>query len=55
LPDPARGPGFWFVNIIHSRSDGLSGFLGHVIRGRIREAGRAGVERSLRAARKALE
>ena len=55
IPDPSRGPGFWFVNIIHSRSDGLSGFLGFMIRGRIREAGRAGVERSLRAARKALE
>ena len=55
VPDPSRGPGFWFVNVIHSRSDGLSGFLGFMIRGRIREAGRAGVERSLRAARTALE
>ncbi len=36
LPDPARGPGFWFITINRSRSDGLSGFTGRVIRARVR-------------------
>ena len=36
VPDPARGDGFWFVNINQSRSDGLSGFVGSLIRGRVR-------------------
>ena len=26
LPDPARGKGFWFVSVSHSRSDGLGGY-----------------------------
>jgi hypothetical protein len=29
-------PGFWLVTVNHSRSDGLSGFTGRVIRGRVR-------------------
>ena len=33
LRDPARGPGFWLITINRSRSDGLSGFTGRVIRG----------------------
>jgi hypothetical protein len=36
LLDPARGPGFWLVTINRSRSDGLSGFTGRVIRSRVR-------------------
>ena len=36
VPDPARGDGFWFVNINQSRSDGLSGFVGSLIRGKVR-------------------
>ena len=55
VPDQARGPGFWFVNVSRSRSDGLSGFLGRVIRGKVRDAARSGVEKGLAAARKALE
>jgi hypothetical protein len=35
LPDPARGQGFWFVTVNRSRSDGLSGFTGSVLRGRV--------------------
>ena len=35
IEDPARGPGFWFVNISRSRSDGLSGFVGKMIRGKV--------------------
>ncbi len=36
VPDPARGPGFWFVTINRGRSDGLSGFLGLFVRRRVR-------------------
>jgi hypothetical protein len=34
--DPQRGAGFWFVTESHSRSDGLSGFTGRIIRGKVR-------------------
>ena len=33
VPDPARGQGVWFVTVNRSRSDGLSGFVGSIIRG----------------------
>lgn len=36
LPDPSRGPGFWFVTDYRGRSDGLSGFTGLFVRGRVR-------------------
>jgi hypothetical protein len=36
VSDPSRGPGFWFVTVNSSRSDGLSGFFGRFLRGRIR-------------------
>lgn len=36
VPDPSRGPGFWFATVNRSRSDGLSGFVGRVVRGRVR-------------------
>jgi hypothetical protein len=35
VPDPTRGPGFWFVSVNRSRSDGLSGFVGRLIRGKV--------------------
>jgi hypothetical protein len=48
LPDPPRGPGFWLVTVSRSRSDGLSGFVGRVIRGRVRsEAALAATKRTL--------
>jgi len=34
--DPQRGPGFWFVTESRSRSDGLSGFVGRFVRGKVR-------------------
>ena len=37
IPDPARGAGFWFVNVNRSRSDGLSGFVGSNPRPRARQ------------------
>ena len=55
LPDPRRGRGFWFVNINRSRSDGLSGFVGRVIRGRVQSEARKGIETALSATKAALE
>ena len=55
VPDPRRGTGFWFVNVNRSRSDGLSGFVGRVIRGKVRDAARKGLESGLAAAKKKLE
>jgi hypothetical protein len=55
VPDPARGPGFWFVNVNRSRSDGLSGFVGRIIRGKVRSGARDGMDAGLKAAKKAIE
>jgi hypothetical protein len=55
VPDPARGTGFWFVSVNRSRSDGLSGFVGKVIRGKVREGARKGIESALTATKSALE
>jgi hypothetical protein len=55
VPDPSRGAGFWFVTVNRSRSDGLSGFVGRVIRGKVREAARSGLETGLIATRGYLE
>jgi hypothetical protein len=45
LPDRERGQGFWFAMVNRGMSDGLSGFTGSVIRGRVR----AGLQKSMRA------
>jgi hypothetical protein len=55
VPDPRRGHGFWFVNVNRSRSDGLSGFVGRIIRGKVREGARSGLERALKATKSTLE
>lgn len=55
VPDPSRGTGFWFVNVNRSRSDGLSGFVGRIIRGKVRDGARKGLESGLAAAKKKLE
>ena len=47
VPDPARGAGFWFVSVNRSRSDGLSGFTGSMIRGRVRGEAEKGMMASL--------
>lgn len=36
LSDRARGDGFWLITVSRSRSDGLDGFTGMVLRGRVR-------------------
>ena len=55
VPDPARGRGFWFVNVNRSRSDGLSGFVGRIIRGRVQSEAQRGIATALSATRAALE
>jgi hypothetical protein len=55
LPDPSRGSGFWFVTISRSRSDGLSGFVGRLIRGRVRNEAASGVLAVLNATKSGLE
>jgi hypothetical protein len=55
VPDPARGKGFWFATVSQSRSDGLSGFIGPLIRGRVRDEAEKGTEAALRAAKASLE
>jgi hypothetical protein len=55
LTDHTRGRGFWFVTLSRSRSDGLSGFMGRVIRGRVRTEARKGIETALVATRNILE
>lgn len=53
--DPARGSGFWFVTISRSRSDGLKGFIGRLVRGRVRSEAQKGTEAVLRATKANLE
>jgi hypothetical protein len=55
LRDPARGPGFWLVTINRSRSDGLSGFTGRVIRTRVRSEVEDGTRAALTATKTRLE
>jgi hypothetical protein len=55
VPDPARGPGFWFVTVNRSRSDGLSGFVGRVIRGRVQSEVQKGSLAALTTTKRRLE
>jgi hypothetical protein len=55
VPDPSRGTGFWFVMVNRSRSDGLSGFTGFFVRGRVRNEAQSGVLGALRLTKARLE
>jgi hypothetical protein len=55
LPDPARGPGFWLLTVNRSRSDGLSGFTGRVLRSRVRSEVEDGTRAALTATKARLE
>jgi hypothetical protein len=55
VPDPSRGRGFWFVNVARSRSDGLSGFVGRLIRGKVQNEVQQGLQAALRATKARLE
>jgi hypothetical protein len=46
VPDPSR-EGFWFASVNRSRSDGLSGFVGRLIRGKVRSEAEKGMEAAL--------
>ena len=47
VSDPARGAGFWFANLNRSRSDGLGGFVGSIIRGKVRGETEKGMQAAL--------
>jgi hypothetical protein len=55
VPDPARGRGFWFVNVTRSRSDGLNGFVGRLIRGKVQNEAQKGLDAALKATKARLE
>jgi len=55
VPDPARGKGFWFANVNQSRSDGLGGFTGSIIRGKVRGEAQKGMQAGLRVTKARME
>lgn len=55
VPDPARGEGFWFASVNRSRSDGLSGFVGTIIRGKVRSEAEKGMQSVLAITKKRME
>jgi hypothetical protein len=55
VPDPSRGPGFWFVAINRSRSDGLGGFVGRFVRSRARSGALEGTLALLQTTKRRLE
>jgi hypothetical protein len=55
LPDPARGDGFWFASVNRSRSDGLSGFVGSLIRGKVRGEVEKGMQSALKITKTKME
>lgn len=55
LPDPARGPGFWFITVTRTRSDGLSGFRGAIIRRMVRGEAEKGTLTALRSTKVRME
>jgi hypothetical protein len=55
VPDPPRGRGFWFVNVTRSRSDGLGGLVGRLIRGRVQNEAQKGLQAALMATKGKLE
>lgn len=55
IPDPARGEGFWLLTVNRSRSDGLSGFVGRLIGGRVRSEAEKGTLAALTATKRRLE
>jgi hypothetical protein len=55
VPDPARGEGFWFASVNRSRSDGLGGFVGSIIRGKVRGEAEKGMQAALAITRSRME
>ena len=54
-PDPSRGDGFWFASVNRSRSDGLSGFVGSLIRGKVRGEAEKGMQSALTITKNMME
>ena len=55
IPDAARGEGFWFATVNRSRSDGLGGFVGSMIRGKVRSGTEKGMQAALTTLKTKLE
>jgi hypothetical protein len=55
VPDPSRGEGFWFASVNRSRSDGLSGFTGSLIRGKVRGETETAMQSALRITKTKME
>jgi hypothetical protein len=55
IPDPSRGEGFWFVDVSRGRSGSLTGFKGHVIRGRVQQEALKGLTKGMEATKSLLE
>jgi hypothetical protein len=55
VSDSSRGSGFWFVTVNRSRSDGLSGFTGALLRGKVEAEVREGAIAALRMTKQRLE
>ena len=55
LADPARGTGFWLLMVNRGRSGGLSGFMGRLIRGRVRNEAQDAMRAALTATKTKLE
>jgi hypothetical protein len=55
LSDPSRGSGFWFVDVSRSRSDGLTGFVGRIVRSRVESEAQKGILALLHNTKRKLE
>lgn len=55
LPDSGRGPGFWLITVNRSRSDGLTGTTGFLIRTVVRGKVEEGMLEGLRKTKQVME
>lgn len=55
IEDSRRPGGFYIMSLKRSRSDGLTGFTGRLIRGRVRKSARDGLEEVLTHTKKSME
>ena len=55
IPAPSRERGFWLITGNRGRSDGLSGFTGSIVRGRVQSEARDGTLAALRSTKDRLE
>ena len=55
VPEPSGARGFWLLNVSRSRSDGLGGFVGRLIRGKVTGEAQKGLLAGLKAAKDNLE